>query len=141
MLNLKAHGVPLDAGFGQVQHAPQSTQIPIPGCPGENASGQSPGCFNAIYSPNDTAATAGPVNGGPYGEVNEGSSLVLTTQLNPSGPLSQGILTYSQATDPTSPWYSNMTKLYSTGRWVRLPYTASDLRKTHPLKPLVLQAP
>jgi acyl-homoserine-lactone acylase len=55
--------------------------------------------------------------------------------------VSEGILTYSQATDPTSRWYSNMTKLYSRGKWVKLPYTASELGRDHPLKPMTLQAP
>ncbi len=139
--NLQAHGVALDASMSQVQHAPQSESIPIAGCPGEPASGQQPGCFNAIYSPDDTPATTGPVNGGPYGQVNDGSSLVMTTQLNPSGPVGEGILTYSQASDPTSRWYDNMTKLFSQRRWVKLPYTASELAADHPLAPLVLQAP
>jgi acyl-homoserine-lactone acylase len=141
VLSLRAHGVALDASLRQVQHAPQSARIPIPGCPGEPSSGQQPGCFNAIYSPDATPATAGPVNGGPYGQVNDGSSLVMTTQLTRGGPVSQGILTYSQATDPTSPWYANMTRLYSAGRWVTLPYTARELAYDHPRAPLTLQAP
>lgn len=136
--NLQAHGVPVDASYGQVQHAPQSKKIPIPGCPGE---GPNTGCFNAIYAPDGTPLRAGPVSGGPYSQVNDGSSLVMTTQLNPSGPVSQGILTYSQATDPTSPWYSNMTRLYSRGKWVRLAYTASQLRRERHERPLVLRAP
>ena len=140
VLSLQANHVALDATVGQVQHAPQSGRIAIPGCSGEGPS-QDMGCFNAIHSPDGTAATAGPVNGGPYGQVNDGSSLVLTTQLNPSGPISQGILTYSQATDPTSRWYSNMTKLYARGKWVKLPYTASELSHDHPLRPVTLQAP
>jgi hypothetical protein len=65
----------------------------------------------------------------------------MTTQLNPRGPVSQGILTYSQATDRTSRWYSNMTRLYSRGKWVTLPYTAGQLGHDHPLKPVTLQAP
>ena len=52
--------------------------------------------------------------------------------LTPGGPQSQGILTYSQASDPTSPWYSNMTKLYAQARWVSLPYTAAALAASHP---------
>jgi acyl-homoserine-lactone acylase len=140
VLNLQANHVPLNASWRQVQHAPQSRRIPIPGCPGEG-SVQDMGCFNAIYSPDGTPATAGPVSGGPYGQVNDGSSLVLTTQLNPSGPMSQGILTYSQATDPTSRWYANLTRLYSRGKWVKLPYTASELAHDHPLKPVTLHTP
>jgi acyl-homoserine-lactone acylase len=133
VLNLQAHGIALNANYGQVQHAPQSRKIPIHGC--------FTGCFNAIYTNNDTPATAGPVTASPYGQVYDGSSLVMTTQLNPGGPVSQGILTYSQSTDPTSRWYSNMTKLYSRKRWVRLPYTAAELAKDHPKAPLTLRAP
>jgi acyl-homoserine-lactone acylase len=140
VLSLQAHRVPLDAGFGQVQHAPQSTKIAIPGCAGEGPA-QDMGCFNAIYSPNDTPAASGGANAGPYGQVNDGSSLVMTTQLNPGGPVSQGILTYSEATDRTSRWYSNMTKLYSRGKWVTLPYTTGELSHDHPLRPVTLQAP
>jgi acyl-homoserine-lactone acylase len=129
--NLQAHGVPVDASYGQVQHAPQSRKIAIPGC--------DTGCFNAIYS--SIGANVDPVNAAPYGQVYDGSSLVMTTQLNPGGPVSQGILTYSQASDPTSRWYENLTKLYARRRWVKLPYTAAELKRDHPLKPLVLQAP
>ncbi len=57
----------------------------------------------------------------------DGSSLVMTTELTAHGPVSQGILTYSQATNPKSPWFANMTKLYSEHRWVSLPYTAAQL--------------
>jgi len=141
VLNLDAHHIPLGASYSQVQHAPQSKRIPIPGCPGEVGPGEGMGCFNAIYSPTDTVSTAGPIAGGPYGQVNDGSSLVMTTQLNRSGPVSEGILTYSQATDPNSPWYANMTKLYSEGRWVKLPYTAQELTHDHPQAPLTLQVP
>jgi acyl-homoserine-lactone acylase len=140
--NLQAHGVPVDASIGQVQYAPQSRRIPIPGCPGDaSSSGPATGCFNAISSNNDTAATSGPLAAAPYGQVLDGSSLVMTTQLNPSGPASEGILTYSESTDPTSPWYANMTKLYSKGQWVKLPYTAAELATDHPHPPNVLTAP
>lgn len=129
--NLQAHGIPLDASYGQVQYAPQSRKIAIPGC--------DTGCFNAIYSSLGTSTS--PVSQAPYGQVYDGSSLVMTTELNPSGPDSQGILTYSQASDPTSPWYSNLTRLYSKARWVDLPYTTAELMKLHPHKALVLVAP
>ncbi|HET8977879.1 MAG TPA: penicillin acylase family protein [Solirubrobacteraceae bacterium] len=140
VLNLQAHHVPVNASFGQVQHAPQSRRIPIPGCAGET-SGQDMGCFNAIYAQDGTAANTGPVNAAPYGQVFDGSSLVMTTQLNPGGPVSQGILTYSQASNPRSRWYANMTRLYSRGRWAKLPYTAAALRHDHPLPAQTLTAP
>jgi acyl-homoserine-lactone acylase len=117
VLNLEANHVPLDATYGQVQHATRGSDvIPVHGC--------DTGCFNAI----DTTLVPGtPLNPGDYGEVIHGSSLVITTELTRSGPVAQGILTYSQATNPLSPWYANMTKLYSAKQWVKLAYTPAQL--------------
>ena len=130
VLNLQSHGVSLDATYGQVQHATRNgVRIPIPGC--------DTGCFNAIYSAD---GQGGPLDAAPYGEVYDGSSLVMTTELTPNGPVSQGILTYSQATDPTSPWYANMTKFYSKGLWVPLPYTSAQLARAGGGSTLVLNA-
>ncbi len=128
--NLEAHHIPLDASYGQVQHVTRNgLTIPIPGC--------DTGCFNAIYA---SDGQGGPLEAFPYGQVHDGSSLVMTTELTPSGPIAQGILTYSQATDPTSPWYSNMTKLYSEKKWVPLAYTAAQLHAEHGLRKVVLNA-
>ena len=116
-LSLRAHHIPLDASYGQVQYAARNgVKIPIPGC--------DTGCFNAIYAAD---GRGGALDADPYGEVYDGSSLVMTTELTAHGPVSQGILTYSQATNPKSPWFANMTKLYSEHRWVSLPYTAAQL--------------
>lgn len=54
------------------------------------------------------------------------------------GPRSQGILTYSQASDPTSPWYANMTKLFSRKRWVKMRYTPAELRAGPKARTVVL---
>ena len=97
------------------------------------------GCFNAISAADGLPSTGGPLGAAVYGEVYYGSSLVMTTQLNPTGPVSQGILTYSQATDPTSPWYPNMTKLYSHRRWVQLAYTTRALAREPHRAPLRLR--
>ncbi len=121
VVSLQTHHIPLDATYGDVQHVTRhGTKIPIPGC--------DTGCFNAIYAAD---GQGGPLNAAPYGEVYDGSSLVMTTELTPGGPVSQGILTYSQATNPTSPWYDNMTKLYSQKKWISLPYTTAQLAKDH----------
>ena len=66
---------------------------------------------------------------GPYGQVANGSSLVLATELRRSGPRAQGILTHSQASDPTSPWYSNMTSRFSKKHLVDLRFTARQLAR------------
>jgi acyl-homoserine-lactone acylase len=131
VVNLQTHHIPLDATYGDVQHVTRNgTRIPIPGC--------DTGCFNAIYAAD---GQGGPLAAAPYGEVYDGSSLVMTTELTPSGPVSQGILTYSQATDPTSPWYDNLTKLYSQKKWVVLPYTAAQLAQVHGAKSETVTAP
>ncbi len=44
---------------------------------------------------------------------------------------------YSDATDPTSPRYGNMTRLYSRQKWVTLAYTPTALALSHPQTPLV----
>jgi acyl-homoserine-lactone acylase len=115
---LQAQGVPLDASYRQVQYYPAAdgAKIPIPGC--------DTGCFNAIYTADGLGSA---LEADPYGEVYDGSSLVITTELTSHGPSAEGILTYSQATNPNSPWYSNMTKLYAHKQWVHLPYTAKQL--------------
>ena len=131
VLALRAHGLPVDASYGDVQHATRGRiKIPIHGCDS--------GCFNAIYAADGLSNS--PSSQAPYGEVYTGSSLVMTTALNPGGPTAQGILTYSQATDPTSPWFANMTRLYSRRRWVKLAYTPSQLRAGRPLPTTVLRA-
>jgi acyl-homoserine-lactone acylase len=142
VLSLRGHHIPLDASFGQVQHAPQSKNLFVPGCEGDSSNAnEGVGCFNAIYANDGTPMSTGPLVGYPYGTVYDGSSLVMTTQLNPGGPVAEGILTYSQATNRRSPWYSNMTKLYSERRWVKLAYSARALANEHPEAPLTLRVP
>lgn len=129
VLQLRAHHIPLTASFGQVQHSTKGTDvIPIHGC--------NTGCFNAIYT---SVGTNNPFYPGDYGEVGNGSSLVMTTELTPKGPVSAGIVTYSQATNPASPYYANMTKLYSRKQWVPFAYTASQLAALKGTTTLVLK--
>jgi acyl-homoserine-lactone acylase len=117
VLDLQAQHIALRASVGQVQHSTKGSDvIPIHGC--------STGCFNAIYP---GFATSDPFFPGDYGEVGDGSSLVMTTELTLRGPVSAGIVTYSQATNPASPYYANMTELYSKKKWVPFAYTAGQL--------------
>jgi acyl-homoserine-lactone acylase len=128
VLDLKAQHIPLTASYGQVQHSTKGSDvIPIHGC--------STGCFNAIYP---SAGNGNPFFPGDYGEVGDGSSLVMTTELTAKGPVSEGIVTYSQATNPASPYYANMTKLYSHKEWVPFAYTAKQLAALKGTTTLVL---
>jgi acyl-homoserine-lactone acylase len=119
VLNLQKNNIPLDATFGEVQHATRGALvIPIHGC------NDAMGCFNAIET---TLNPGAPLAVGDYGETDYGSSMVIAAELTRCGPVAEGILTYSQATNPLSPWYANMTKLYSQKQWVNLPYTPAQL--------------
>ena len=81
VLALRAHGLAVDASYGDVQHATRGrTKIPIHGCDS--------GCFNAIYAADGLSNS--PSSQAPYGEVYTGSSLVMTTALNPGGPTVPG---------------------------------------------------
>jgi acyl-homoserine-lactone acylase len=128
VLDLNAQHIPLTASYGQVQHSTKGSDvIPIHGC--------ATGCFNAIYP---GTGDNNPFFPGDYGEVGDGSSLVMTTELTAKGPVSEGIVTYSQATNPASPYYANMTRLYSHKEWVPFAYTAKQLAALKGTTTLVL---
>lgn len=130
VLELQAAGVPLAAPYGAVQYTPRKgTKIPIHGC--------SSGCFNAISASNGLSEN--PTSQAPYGEAFTGSSLVMTTELTRKGPRSEGILTYSQATDPTSRWHANLTKLYSRKKWVPMRFTKRALARDKRLEVTLLR--
>ncbi|MGZ5387429.1 MAG: penicillin acylase family protein, partial [Solirubrobacterales bacterium] len=114
--NMRNRGLPLASGLRGIQVATRGgRRISIHGC--QN-------CFQNIgASDGSTAANA------PYGEVIHGSSIVLAAELRKSGPRVRGFLTYSQATDPTSPWFANLTKRFSRKKWTELPFTRTQVRK------------
>lgn len=114
--DLETRGIPLNASFGQVQYTQRATKIPIPGCSDGSM------CFAVINSSydNSTAKTAA-VNG-------SSSSIVMFTELDPvNGPLTKGLLTYSQSEDITSPFYEDQTQRFSKDEWITLPWTAADV--------------
>jgi acyl-homoserine-lactone acylase len=114
--DMRARNVPLNATLRRTQFAARGKRkIPIHGCFQ---------CYQAI-----TTSNGQPSQNAPYGEVIAGSSMVLTTELTKRGPRSEGILTYSQATDPTSRWFANQTGLFSRKRWVPMRFTAAQLAR------------
>jgi acyl-homoserine-lactone acylase len=104
--DLGAAKIPLDGPLGQFQVATRgNTRIPIHGGPGTD------GDFNAI---NVSWAAGKGVN-----EPLHGSSYVqVVTWGNGSCPDARTILTYSQSTNPGSPFFADQTKLYSQKKWV-----------------------
>ena len=96
--------IPVDAPLGQVQSEPRNADaIPIHGGPGPE------GIFNVI-------TPAAPTDGG-WRKIRHGSSWIMAVEFTDHGPVSQGLLSYSQSTDPASAHFSDGTKAYSQKAW------------------------
>src|SRR5690606_8325941 len=98
-------GIPLDARLGDVQRETRGEErIPIHGGAGPE------GVFNVI-----TVENLEPKLG--WTSIRHGASWIMTMEFTDKGPISQGILTYSESTDSTSPHHSDQTRLYSQKGW------------------------
>lgn len=107
-------GVPLDRPWGELQFRTDGAgRIPIPGGPGRSA-------FSVIES--------NWVDGEGYSDIYHGNSYIQTVTWDESDcPQAQAVLTYSQSTNPASPYYADLSRLYSAGRWNRMPFCARDV--------------
>jgi acyl-homoserine-lactone acylase len=120
---LRDRGIPLDAGYGDVQFAlgKNGKHIPIHGC--------STGCWQNINSNVDP--------GSPeyaYGQVNYGSSTVQMTELRPKGPKGHWLLTYSQSENKSSKHYSDQTEQFSASKFIPMLYTNAEIKSDPKLK-------
>ncbi|BAL88078.1 putative cyclic lipopeptide acylase [Actinoplanes missouriensis 431] len=107
-------GIPLDAKLGDIHTDTRGhRRIPIHGGRGEA------GVFNVITNPL--------VPGVGYPKVVHGSSFVMAVELGRHGPSGRQILTYSQSTNPNSPWYADQTSLYSRKGWDTIKYTEAQI--------------
>ncbi|MFP5390035.1 MAG: acylase [Gammaproteobacteria bacterium] len=60
-------------------------------------------------------------------EVVHGTSYLQTVSFEAAGPHVEAILSYSQSTDPASPWYADQTELFSQKKFVTLPFTEQQI--------------
>ena len=113
--DLRSNNIPLDAPLRGYQYEKRGHDaIPIHGGPGTL------GVFNAIN------VTWAPPLG--YPDIPHGSSYVQAVQFTGSGcPTARSILTYSQSTDPTSPYFADQTRMFSQKQWVNLPFCEHDI--------------
>ncbi len=109
---LNENNVAPNVSLGIVQ---QYSSIPIDGCPG------SLGCFNVIEasSPLD--------RNGKYGQVEFGSSFIMSVELSANGPRARTILTYSESANPDSPHHTDQTELFSHKQWVTDRFSEADI--------------
>jgi acyl-homoserine-lactone acylase len=121
---LRDRGLPLDVPVGTVQNEPRGEErIPIHGGPGEvePTSTFEIGEFNVIldfFSDGDVGA-----------DVDYGSSYVQAVQfVDGSCPVEpRTILTYSQSSNPESPFFADQTRMFSDKRWVDVPFCRDDV--------------
>ena len=121
--SLRAHRLPLDATMRQAQYALRhGRKIPLHGC--------SSGCYQdveAVVDPKAARTTLGrPVR---YGQVVEGSSIVMQVELTGHGPKGTTILTYSQSENPHSPHSGDQTRLFSARKWVPITFTRRQIAR------------
>ncbi|OYX48654.1 MAG: hypothetical protein B7Y90_09475 [Alphaproteobacteria bacterium 32-64-14] len=111
--------IPLDAQLGDVQAETRNgVRIPIHGGAGPE------GVFNVISVQNETLE---PEKG--WTSIRHGASWIYVVEFTDEGPKSQGFLTYSQSTDPSSPHYSDQTELYSKKGWDDLLFRDEDVEE------------
>jgi acyl-homoserine-lactone acylase len=121
----RLNGVPLDAPLGSIQTEPRGSEvIPIHGDRHES------GAFNVInaqFTP-----------GAGYPNVTSGASFVMAVSLGRHGPSGRLLLTYSQSTNPNSPYYADQTRVYSAKGWDSIKYTRSQLAADPNLRTFVV---
>ncbi|MFB6617842.1 penicillin acylase family protein [Streptomyces sp. NPDC085524] len=123
VVELKAAGIALDAPLGEHQFVVRGgRKLPVGG--GTEALG----VWNKIEAPWNAAA-------GGYPEVVHGSSHIQAVGWDGSRcPVARTLLTYSQSSNPDSPYYADQTRLFSAERWVTSRFCERDILTSPKLK-------
>jgi acyl-homoserine-lactone acylase len=116
--DLNGAHIALDAAPGDVQAVTRNgRRIPLHGGPADPN-----GEFNALF----TNFTPGVGFGEPY----TGSSYVQVVTWHAGAcPDTRTILTYSQSTNPGSPWFADQTAMFSRKQWVRELFCSADVAR------------
>ncbi|MFE9601029.1 penicillin acylase family protein [Streptomyces hokutonensis] len=104
-----ARDLPVDVELGAVQ---KWAGIPLPGCDA--------GCFDVVEAGPDSGT--GTPTAGAFG-----SSFLMTVELTPDGPRAHTLLTYGESANPTSPHFSDQTRLFSRKQWVTERFTGAEI--------------
>jgi len=116
-------GYPLDAPLGAIQVSPRNGEkIAIHGGPGNL------GVLNAMQSV-PTPEGFIPVHGSSYMQV---------VSFDATGPVAQSMLSYSQSTNPESPWYADGTRAFSAKQWLPLPFTRAQIAAVRVGEPVTI---
>lgn len=118
---VRERGIALDARWGRLQVAGDrgAPRIPLGG-----------GTGDALGNANALASRKPQQNASAYRPVTYGSSHIQAIAFTGrKRVVTRTILTYGQSDDPTSPWSSDQTRLFSRERWVRFPWTDRQIRR------------
>ncbi len=67
-----------------------------------------------------------------------GSSYIQIVGFDDDGPVAEAVLSYSQSSNPASPYYADQTRAYSAKRWHSLPFSAAEIDAQTIGEPLIL---
>jgi acyl-homoserine-lactone acylase len=116
-LALQALGAPFDGRLGDYQVEPRNgVRIPLHG-----GNGNQEGTYGSLTMRSSLTSSG-------YVGAHWGQSYIQTVTFDEQGPVAQGMLTYSQSTDPASPWYADQTWVYSRKEWPLLPFTPERIK-------------
>lgn len=107
----------IDSPMGQVQFSGVHGDVPLFGGEG----------FEGSF----TIASSGRLTDNGY-RVTYGNSYIQAVTWDPDSgaPHAEAFVTYSQSTDPASPYFKDYTEAYSNKEWLRLRYTEEDVRSS-----------
>ncbi|WP_164016906.1 penicillin acylase family protein [Pyxidicoccus trucidator] len=135
-LVLAAAGIPANAPLGDVQYTPRTgTKIPIHGgiAVDGTANQVAYGSLKSTANEAEYTAPRGPrinPNSGLTSTgyvINNGSSFIMAMEFTPEGPKGNAVLTYSESSDPASPYFADQTLLFSEKKWRPILFTEAEI--------------
>jgi acyl-homoserine-lactone acylase len=121
---LAARGLAVDARLGEVQTITRGDAvIPVHGGPGAL------GVFNVItaWSDGPDGILDGMAEGRGWTSVRHGASWIMVVEFTGNGPVGEGMLVYSQSTNPGSPHFADQAHLYANERWDQILFRSADV--------------
>ncbi|MCY1014925.1 acylase [Pyxidicoccus sp. MSG2] len=119
-------GIGVNKALGEVQYSPRVTgeRIPIHGGTPFDGTANVVGYGTFKSTAEEAAPTAaqgtvlsqaGLTSNGYV--VNNGSSFIMAMEFTDQGPKGRAVLTYSESSDPASPYFADQTRLFSNKEW------------------------
>jgi acyl-homoserine-lactone acylase len=133
---LNRAGIAVDKSLGEVQYSPRvaGERIPIHGGTPFDGTANVVG-YGTFKSTAEEAAPTAP-QGAVFSQagltpngyiVNNGSSFIMAMEFTDQGPKGRAVLTYSESSDPASPYFADQTRLFSNKEWRPILYSDAEV--------------